>query len=155
MLGSPTKMKILSVLTKLAWKTQIELCRRALFHMKTRVCLKYFGNHCLWKQFLDSNSPHTTSSLIRLTIFVKLKPFNLKLEQLICKKVPKFVLLDNYFPDLFTNLQIWYGKSFKFGLGSFFWKIKWFPAKIWLFSTMKAVNKNIKSKRKFFRKSCS
>ena len=41
--------------------------------MKTRVFLKYFANHCLWQQFLDSNSPHTTSNLICLTIFVNLR----------------------------------------------------------------------------------
>ena len=33
-----------------------------------------FVNHCLWKQFLDFNSPRTTSSLICLTIFVSLRP---------------------------------------------------------------------------------
>ena len=52
------------------------------------------------------------------------KTFNLKLEQLICKKVLKVVLLDNYFPDLFSNVQIWYWKPFKFGEGAFFKEIK-------------------------------
>ena len=36
----------------------------------------------------------------------------------------KFILLDNYFPDLFTEVQIWYLLSFKFGLGSLFQKDK-------------------------------
>ena len=67
-------MKVVSVLAKIPQKTEIELCRSSLFHMKTRVCLKYFVNHCLWKQFLDSNSRHTTSSLICLTSFVNLRP---------------------------------------------------------------------------------
>ena len=126
-LSPPPKMKILSVVAKIFWKTEIELCNSALFNMKTRVCLKYFVNHCLWKQFIDSNSSFTTSSLIYLTIFVNLRPrhsFILKLEQLICKEVPKFVLLDNYFSDLFTNVQIWYWKPFKFGPRPFFRKIK-------------------------------
>ena len=80
--------------------------------MKTRVCLKYFVNDCLWKQFLASNSPQTSSNLICLTIFCKNKVFlrqgfNPKLEQLICKKALKFVLLYN-FSDLFTEVRIWY-----------------------------------------------
>ena len=50
--------------------------------------------------------------------------FNLKLEQLIFKKALKFVLLDNYFPDLFTEVQIWHWKPFKFGLWRSFKKIK-------------------------------
>ena len=58
-------MKILSVLAKMSWKTVIELCHSALFHRKTRVCLKYFVNHCPWKQFLDSNCPHSTSRILR------------------------------------------------------------------------------------------
>ena len=41
--------------------------------------------------------------------------FNLKLEQLSCEKVLNFVLLDNYFTDLFTEVQIQYRKTFKFG----------------------------------------
>ena len=50
--------------------------------------------------------------------------FNLKLKQLICKKVLKFVLLDSYFPDHFTELQIWNWKYLKFRLGRFLerWK---------------------------------
>ena len=36
------------------------------------------------------------------------------------KKALKFVLLDNYFPALFTEAQMWHCKPFKFGLGRFF-----------------------------------
>ena len=43
--------------------------------------------------------------------------FNLKLKQWICKKRPKVVLLDNCFPNLFTEVQILYLNHFKFGLG--------------------------------------
>ena len=55
-------------------KNRIFFCRSALFHMKTRVCLIYFVNHCFWKQFLVSSTPHTTSSFICLTTFVNLGP---------------------------------------------------------------------------------
>ena len=36
-------------------KLKLNFSRIALFHMKTRVCLKYFVNDCLWKQFLASD----------------------------------------------------------------------------------------------------
>ena len=39
-----------------------------------RVCLKYFVNDCLWKQYLAFNSPQNPSNLICLTIFVTLSP---------------------------------------------------------------------------------
>ena len=45
--------------------------------------------------------------------------FNLKLEQLSFKKRANFVLIDNYFVDLFTEDQIWYRKLFEFGPGQF------------------------------------
>ena len=35
-----------------------------------------------------------------------------------------FVLLDNYFSDIFTEVEIWYRKIFKLGPGRFFKKIK-------------------------------
>ena len=69
---------------KSAEKQKWNFFHSALFHIKTRVCLKYFVNNCLWKQFLASNSPQSSSNLICLTIFVN--SFNIKLEQLICKK---------------------------------------------------------------------
>ena len=83
-LSPPPKIKTLSVLEKVFWKTEIELRRSTLFHMKTRVCLKYFVNHYLWKQFLNSNSPHTPSSLICLTIFVNLRTFT---QSVLAKKI--------------------------------------------------------------------
>ena len=43
--------------------------------MKTRVSLKYFMSYCLWKLFLDSNSPQTLSKLISMTFLVTLRPF--------------------------------------------------------------------------------
>ena len=53
--------------------------------MKARVCFRYFVNYCLGKRFLDSNSPQIPSSLICLTIFLNLRPWqssNLKLTSL-------------------------------------------------------------------------
>ena len=43
--------------------------------MKTRVCLKYFVNDCLWKQLLSCNLPQTPSNVISFTIFVTLMSF--------------------------------------------------------------------------------
>ena len=54
-------------------KQKLTYSHSALFHMKFRVCLNYFVNDCLWKQFLASNSPQTHSSLIFWTIFVTLR----------------------------------------------------------------------------------
>ena len=67
--------------------------------MKARICLKYFVSDCLWKQFRASNSSQFSLSLICLTVFVTLTPlaqFLLKLEQPICKKALKFVLLTTF-----------------------------------------------------------
>ena len=90
--------------------------------MKTRVCLKYSVSYCLWKFFIDSNSPQTTSSLIFLISLVTLRSFtlfNLKLEQLSGRKALKFALLCNSFSDPFPEVEIWYQKNFKFVLGRF------------------------------------
>ena len=79
--------------------------------MKARACLKYFVDNWLWKQCFASNSTQTHSNLISLTILVTVSSFtqfNLKLEQLSCKKVLKFALLGNCFSDLLTEVQIWY-----------------------------------------------
>ena len=45
-----------------------------VFHMKTRVCVKYFVNVCFSKQFLASKSPQTISNLICLTTFETPRP---------------------------------------------------------------------------------
>ena len=77
--------------------------------MKTRVSIKYFVNDCLWKPYLDSNSLQTPSNLISLIYLVTPKPFiffNLKLEILSCKKVPKIALLGNCFSQLFAEVEI-------------------------------------------------
>ena len=76
--------------------------------MKTEVGLKYFVSYCICKYFFDSNPPQTSLNLSYLTILVTLSVspcFNLKLEQISCKKVQKFVLLDNCFSDLLTEVE--------------------------------------------------
>ena len=39
-------MKVLSILAKNSWKRRLNFSRSALFHMETRVSLKYFANGC-------------------------------------------------------------------------------------------------------------
>ena len=47
--------------------------------------------------------------------FSNYEAFRTVSEQLSYEKVLNFVLLDNYFTDLFTDVQIRYRKTFKFG----------------------------------------
>ena len=75
--------------------------------------------------------------------------FNLKPTPVICKKVLGFISLDNYFTDLFTEVQIWYWNPFKLDRGHCFINIQWTPAKIWQFLRIKAVNKD-KMQNKLF-----
>ena len=56
-------------------KQKLIFSRRALFHTKIRISLKYNKNDCLWKSLLDFNSPQT--SFFSLTILVTLRPFTL------------------------------------------------------------------------------
>ena len=88
---------------------KLNCSRSALFHMKTRVCLKYSMKGCLGKQFFAFNSPQAPSSLSFLTNFViqrLLTLFQPKISVVKFKKAPKCVLAGNYSPDLFTEVQI-------------------------------------------------
>ena len=87
--------------------------------MKTRVSLKYFVNDCLWKKFFASNLSQTPSNLIfdNFGNSKVLHSFNLKIEQLSCKKVLKFVPRGNWFSGIFPEVEIRYQKTFKFVLG--------------------------------------
>ena len=95
MLSPPSDMEIFEVLAKISSKIEIlNFSRSALFYIKTRVCLKYFGN-----------------DFINLVIFVTLRrltQFYHKIIATVCKKTLKLVLFDNYFLDVFTEVQIWY-----------------------------------------------
>ena len=73
----PAKMKVLLILAKTFEKQKLNFTHSALFHMKTRVVLKYFVNDCLCKHLFDFNSPQTPSNLISLTILVTLRPLKL------------------------------------------------------------------------------
>ena len=64
--------------------------------------------------------------------------------------LPWYLLFQNFHWG--PNLVL---KDFKFGLGCFFRKTGFFPAKIWLFLTFGAVSKDIKGKQKFYRQSCT
>ena len=45
--------------------------------LKTRVSLRYFVSHCLWKLFFDSNLPQTPSNLRSLNFLITVSPFTL------------------------------------------------------------------------------
>ena len=57
MLSPSPKPKILPLVAKSPEKQKLNFSCNALFHMKTRVCLKYFANDVLWKQCLTSKRP--------------------------------------------------------------------------------------------------
>ena len=79
------------------------------------------------KRFFPSILPEVLSNLISLTILVTLKyltEFQRQIRVTNFWKVLQFALHDNYFFDLFIEVQIWYCKTFKFGLGHCFRKIK-------------------------------
>ena len=122
--SSPQTQNFLDTSRKLLKKYKLKFSRTGLFPMKTRVCLINFVHDCLWKQFFASYSPQPPLNLILWTILVTMRLFTqfhfkiAKLQKscnLSCKKVLNFVLLDNYFTDLFTEVQIQYRKTFKFG----------------------------------------
>ena len=101
-------MKIVLILPKISLKIKLNLSRSVIFHIKTRVNLKFFVNDCISKHSFACNLPEILSN-----------SFNLKLEQLSFKKVLKIVLLGKCLSDLFTDVEICYQNIFKFVLGRF------------------------------------
>ena len=67
------KMEILSIVAKTIQKLKLNFSRSVLFLTNTKVCLIYFGQDCLWKQYFVSNSPQSPSNLICFTILVILR----------------------------------------------------------------------------------
>ena len=65
----------------------------ALFHMKTKVFLKYFVRDCLWKTFLASKLPQTPSNLIFLKIFLTLMSLTQFQIRFRATKLQKFVVI--------------------------------------------------------------
>ena len=116
--SSPPNFKILLTLANTPEK-QLNFSCKALFPRKTRVSHKYFVHDCLWKQFLLLSCSRPFKPIF-LTFFVtvrSLSQVNLKLEQLSCRKVLKFMLLEKYFSDFFhssPNLLLKDFKIFKF-----------------------------------------
>ena len=51
-------------------KNKLNFCACPLFHIKTRISLKYFVSYCLWKHFFYSNSPQIPLNLFFLTFWV-------------------------------------------------------------------------------------
>ena len=72
--SSSQNENFVSISKKLLKKKKLNFSGSALFHIKTRVCLKFFVNDCLCKQLFASSLPQTPSNLICLTIFVTLRP---------------------------------------------------------------------------------
>ena len=56
-LAFPPKWKFCQCYQKAPEKWKLNFSRNEPFQVKTKVCLKYFVNDCLWKQALASNSP--------------------------------------------------------------------------------------------------
>ena len=68
------KTKILLILT--LEKQKLIFSRCTLFHLKTRVSLEYFVNHCLWKLFFYSNLSQNLSNLFFFYFFGNTKVFH-------------------------------------------------------------------------------
>ena len=58
----------LSILRKKFEKQKLNFSPSALFHMKTRVCLKHFLHDCIWRQLFASNSPQPPLNVISVTV---------------------------------------------------------------------------------------
>ena len=89
-----------------AEKWTLKLSRIVLFRRKTKVCLTYPVYNCPWKQIPAANLTQFPSNLFFWQIFA-------------CEKALNFVLLDNYFTDPLTEVQIRYRNTCKFGPGRF------------------------------------
>ena len=133
MLSPSPKTRILSVLEKNLMKN----------NNWTFAAVRYFTwklefiSNFLWmiltgNCFLLLTCPRSPSNFIYLIIFINLRPLTQFQLNIKTNKTLKFVLLENYFPDCFSEVQIWYWMPFRFGLGRFSRKVKWIPAKIWL-----------------------
>ena len=104
-------MNVLLILARNSSKIEIKLFTRcALFHMKTRVTVKYFGSYRLQNLYFDSKLPKIPSNLIGLTFLVTLRLFTLlyfKIRAIKQQKFLKLALLSNRFRHLFTEVEIW------------------------------------------------
>ena len=72
--------------------------------------------------FFASNLPQSPSNLILWTILVTMRfftQFQIRIRATRLRKSANSILLDNYFTDLFTEIQIRYRRTFKLGQGRF------------------------------------
>ena len=86
--------------------------------MKSTVYLIGFFHDCLWKQFFVFNIPQSPSNLNLWTISLTMRlfrQFQFKINAIKLQKELYFLLVDNYFTNLFSEVQIRYRKAFKFG----------------------------------------
>ena len=101
---SPSRNKNFVSTNKISKKAGIEPFLYCAICHEIQSLSKYFVNDCLWKHCLASNSPPDPFKFDLFDIFRRsnaFESFNLKSEQIVCEKALKFVLIDNYFPDLF------------------------------------------------------
>ena len=83
---------------------------RCYFIEKVQLVWNIFARIVSANSILFLTCHQAPSDLMCLTILVTLMTwihFNLKSQHLICKKAQQFVLLKNYFFDLFTEVQIY------------------------------------------------
>ena len=105
-------------LQKTAEKKKLKFSCIGLFHLKTKICLIYFAHDCFWKQFFPSNLPHSPSNLFFLTVFLTIRfcaQFVPNIGATKLRKSPKFCLTWQLLYQSFTDVQIRYWKTFKFG----------------------------------------
>ena len=151
-------MKVSLILAETLKKQELNFSLYALFHIKNRVTFKYFVSYCLWKHFLDSNLPQTSSNLISLKFLVTLIPFTLfepKIRAFRSQKSPKLCLTWLLLSRSFHWVWDLVLKEFQVSFRTFFKKIKKIVVDISLVLTDLAANKSITSKRNVFRQSVS
>ena len=61
-----------SINKKVLKKKQLNFSRVVLFHIETKVSLRYFITACVWKTFFDSNSSSTPPTLFPFRMFLNL-----------------------------------------------------------------------------------
>ena len=112
-------LKICQYQQKILQKQKLNFCCRVLFYRKTTVCLRYFCQDCLCKQYFASTLPLGSLSFYLFKCFGNSKVFNTfqpKIRATNWQKSTNIFLLQNYFSDLFTEVEILYWKPLKFSL---------------------------------------
>ena len=148
--GLPSNLKVFLILPESCWKIDFFLFVLRYSTWKFKFVSSILSIIVLGNIFLLLTRPNPLKRNF-CTIYVTMrlfKQFQFTIRQLSCEKMLTFDVLDNYFSDLFTEVQIRYQKTFKFNPRHLFERQSKFN-----FLTIEAVNKNTKSKRKFCRQS--